>query len=527
MTTLLSFLGTGNYGSCIYVLPDGREAPEGTFFTEAGTRLYDGVDSIVVAATDEAWTRHGEALARSVPEAARLPIPSGQNPSELWEIFKLLEAQLRPLDDVIIDVTHGFRALPLFTMGVLGYLRATGWRAELRLVYGAYEARTPGEPPRAPVWDLSPLAELFEWSLGLQMLLQTGRAEPVAQTLDRLGRAANKRWAQGGREGPQPQLTQLAGAMRTFGADLETVRVAGLLGGLRSESDKTQPTSTERLRAVLASSREGITAQVPALERPLATLTEKLDALSGDPLDSLASEAGHRRLAALARWYLELGRYPETLIVVREGRVLAHAAPEAGMPGPRWDRDAYDAAAWTLSGDEHKTELTDLRNDVEHGGLRKKPLASKSILEACARVTDHFAQSERASAPTVSQPANAVIVNLSNHPQAEWPAEMTRDVRARLGADVRDLAFPTVPATALAATDLEPLVNATMALLPGETTHAIVMGEHVLSAMLVAALQRSGVACFAPATTRAAETLDDGRVARSFSYAGLREYPRL
>ena len=41
-----------------------------------------------------------------------VPIPEGRSEEELWQIFDICVAQVAEGDQIILDVTHGFRSLP-------------------------------------------------------------------------------------------------------------------------------------------------------------------------------------------------------------------------------------------------------------------------------------------------------------------------------------------------------------------------------------------------------------------------------
>lgn len=105
------------------------------------------------------------ATALEIPVTLRL-IPSGRNFDEQLDILAILEGALREagsLDagqDVVLDVTHGFRHLPL-----LGFLSA--WYLEQvrhiridAIYYGALEMREQG---RTPVLGLHGLRNLLDW----------------------------------------------------------------------------------------------------------------------------------------------------------------------------------------------------------------------------------------------------------------------------------------------------------------------------------------------------------------------------
>lgn len=527
--TLFSFLGTGDYKRVIYEDSTGRAASPSEYFVKAAYQLWTP-ERVRVLVTDEARAKHGDRLRAQLPTVELIPVPSGKTTEELWELFKVLDTELRALgpdDGAVLDVTHGFRTQPLFAMGVVSHLRSTGWKNDLQLVYGAYEASTESRDGtlHSPIWDLTTLAEVVEWGLGLQIMLETGRTNVVSEAVERRGRSASRSWASSGRVGSAPQLTTLAKSMRTFGDDLETLRIGALVGSL-VVGGKARESSVSSLRWALSKVRDEVEMSLPAIVRTLDDLARELSVLDGGPLDTLACTEGHRRLVELARLYLRLGRYPETLAVVREAMVLRHATPEAGAPGDHFDKEANDRAARALSA--LKVPINELRNDVEHGGFRKQPLPSSSIRERCAALVDELEHYGAEYAVETDIPPTPVLANLSNHPMSEWPDAMRDHVKSRWGdVQVQDLAFPHVPSHLFDPEELEALVSKTLARVPASTTHAIVAGEPVVTMWLVRDLQRRGIECFAAASERTTASLPDGRIARQFQFSGLRRYPPL
>ena len=75
------------------------------------------------------------------------------------------------------------------------------------------------------------------------------------------------------------------------------------------------------------------------------------------------------------------------------------------------------------------------------------------------------------------------------------------------------------------ASELEALRDALLARVPGETVAAMVQGEFVLTAMLVAALGRRGIRCLAATTHREVAEGPDGARTYRFRFVRFRPYP--
>jgi len=140
-------------------------------------------DKVIVLVTEEAeksedFTNLQEELGALLEKVS---IPSGKSEKELWDIFDCLADRVQSSDEVILDVTHAFRSLPLFSFGVAVYLRRVYDDISVsRIVYGAYEAR---KENRSPVFDLTPLLDLMDWTSGCEFFLRRSDAEILAQRL--------------------------------------------------------------------------------------------------------------------------------------------------------------------------------------------------------------------------------------------------------------------------------------------------------------------------------------------------------
>lgn len=538
---LVTFLGIGGYEPVRYVWTgaDGevRVAGETRYVARALAELL-GATEVVALATAQAESTHGEGL-RAELAAARPPLPEldlrriplGRAPEELWAIFEELARALRFEGEVVLDITHGFRAQPFFGAAVVSFLRAVEERlASLRIVYGAFEQRdlVSGE---APVWDVTTFVELVDWSSALLLFLKTGRAEDVSGPTERLGRELRKQWALSGKRGPEPALAQLGKALAAFGDDLVTVRTGSLLLGRELEGG-----SALRLVQALRAARAEVTAAIP----PLASVLDRIEAAvaplaacgpGGGPQElarPLCTAEGHAALAALAKLYLDMGRHAEAAATVIEGWQSLYADDGGAGPGTgactlpareqaqgRWFEDVGVAR-----------QLSQLRDDMLHAGYRVDPRPPGTIKQELRDLAARFEGAGRPGRELAgAEPARAVFVNVSNCPSARWAAAQVEAARA-YAPEIVDVPFPDVTPDA-GGHELEGLARSVCDRVPAGATHAMVMGELTLTALLVKRLQARGVICLATAGPRLAEVGADGVKTSRFEFVRFREYPRL
>ena len=96
-------------------------------------------------------------------------IPAGKSEEEIWEIFKKVYEILEEGDEIIFDITHGFRSLPMLGIVLLNYARFLKNITVKAVYYGAFEVikdviNKPVEERNAPIFDLTGFAALQEWA---------------------------------------------------------------------------------------------------------------------------------------------------------------------------------------------------------------------------------------------------------------------------------------------------------------------------------------------------------------------------
>ncbi|MCS7311715.1 MAG: TIGR02221 family CRISPR-associated protein, partial [Acidobacteria bacterium] len=155
---VLSFLGITKYKVTTYVWQEGDEerSYETRLFPEALVHIFRP-ECLVVFVTSA--VKNGENFStlheRLNTMLKPVDIPEGKTKEELWEIFDRCVEAVQEGDEILLDVTHAFRSLPLLVFAVAAYLRRTKKVTIRHIVYGAYEARD--DQGRSPIFDLTPL----------------------------------------------------------------------------------------------------------------------------------------------------------------------------------------------------------------------------------------------------------------------------------------------------------------------------------------------------------------------------------
>ncbi len=186
----LSFLGPSDYKMANYYwVSVGQETLEykTTLFPET-LPVFFNISKLLVFVTKEVAVHENcQELQKRMGNLLKMvEIPEGKNEAELWEIFSIVAAEVPPQSEIIIDVTHAFRSLPLIVFNVASYLRRVKNVKVEQIVYGNWEARDPNHhPPRAPVIDLTTMLDLQDWLHGIDAFRRRGEADELAESLSR------------------------------------------------------------------------------------------------------------------------------------------------------------------------------------------------------------------------------------------------------------------------------------------------------------------------------------------------------
>lgn len=114
-----------------------------------------------------------------------IDIPDGFTESEVWDIFKIVFDKIKEGDQVIFDITHAFRSLPLLVMVLINYSKFLKNIEVKHIFYGAFEKLGPAykvknmpiENRFAPVLDLLSVSELQDWTAAANEFIHFGNVE--------------------------------------------------------------------------------------------------------------------------------------------------------------------------------------------------------------------------------------------------------------------------------------------------------------------------------------------------------------
>lgn len=368
---ILSALGTGAYREATYHFEGQGSTVRTGFFAAALAQWYPEA-RVVILATDGALKGPtGEHLTRRLPNAEVVSIPNGATEQECWDLFNAVAAAVPEGEEVIFDITHGLRHLPMLGFLVLSYLRVVKRVQIRRVLYGALEL-TPRDVPAGQealtqVVDLTPLVTLLDWAQAAKRFEDTGDAS-MFQPLLVLNQAA--------------AYNGVARHLPSFSKDMAMNRGPFI------------PEAAARLVRLLDTAGAGrLLGQQQPFELIMAQLKRQVAPLatsSRDPQPVLESEL------AIIDWYMRRGQFhqaaslgAEWLISVYSWRVhgfirldfTERQQDSRALTGLHKDRIAgaplHDADLAELAATYD--ELSQVRNDLMHFGYRNDPATAQKL----------------------------------------------------------------------------------------------------------------------------------------------------
>ena len=211
--TFLTVIGTGIYADCTYSMDEMNF--HSRYIQEAILRILKEkgikIDKIVCLATREAKDANWDAFSRRKPGMKNRELRNVEVPDTvqkflkeqgLWEDTEICDTGLKDLfadifqtmydamaqkDNLYIDVTHGFRSMPMLYIPVIQYAEAVKHINVEAVYYGAFEVR--GEVK--PVFNLEVYKEILDWAFASQNFIQYGISTDLARVAGRRNKILN------------------------------------------------------------------------------------------------------------------------------------------------------------------------------------------------------------------------------------------------------------------------------------------------------------------------------------------------
>lgn len=139
--SLNSIMKKGGYESVSYRFADNGMVVKSKFIQEAIVERFKGeLDKVYVFATSEAYSKHGEELKKHLNGVELTFIDIDKNIG-FEEFSSLLLSKININDDIIIDITHSFRHIPMKLLFALDYIETAKDTNILHLYYGRLDGK--------------------------------------------------------------------------------------------------------------------------------------------------------------------------------------------------------------------------------------------------------------------------------------------------------------------------------------------------------------------------------------------------
>jgi CRISPR-associated DxTHG motif protein len=374
---LVTFLGTGNYESANYRWND--YTCETPFVQEAFVHWLKPETTCVLltkGARAKHWDDDLSQRLQGHTQIVEVDIPDGKSEAELWEIFEAISEVVQEGDEIAFDITHGFRSLPMIAMLTIAYLKQVKGVKVQYVLYGAYEAR---DNQGAPVFDLTPFADLLDWLAAAKMFTATGDSSELGRLIQDVQDAAHRN--------KEAYGDSLPLALKNFGAALKEVSNDLLLARVPNLPKSVSNLIEKQKRA---------SAEVSDWTPPLTLLLDKIaDAYEPFQDDSLPTQA------ALIRWYLDHNHIVQAMTLAREWVV------------------SYYAQQKSLSRDDAEDELNQRANNQESDELVQLWSSIRNIRNDLAHCGFGREEGQVLSATSIRQNAEEVVKQIERLAQQE------------------------------------------------------------------------------------------------------------
>lgn len=183
----LSFLGANNYKECVYTT-EGKESRVVKYVQNAVIDLLaSDFDVYYIFCTEKAYDTHFASLqAESNKKLDVVQIPEGFSESEIWTIFSSVFDKLEVGDEILYDITHSFRSLPMLGITLLQYAKFLKDIRVRGIYYGVFETLGPSydidnrfpdpKDRKVPLLNLTAFSLIQDWTIAANNFIKFGNA---------------------------------------------------------------------------------------------------------------------------------------------------------------------------------------------------------------------------------------------------------------------------------------------------------------------------------------------------------------
>lgn len=212
-------------------------------------------------------------------------IQNASTEEEIWSVFETIYNEIDEGDEIIFDITHSFRSIPMLAMTIINYAKVMKNCTLKGIYYGAYEAAKIQDGVKyAPIVDLTVYNEILEWTNAAEAFMQYGVAAKMKEVYDgKMNSIAGDKseWKPIGNKIDAMQNLSMA-IFTCRGADMDQLDKKGQenAGKSKKEEKKEEKKSKKSIKCAYAYMARKSTeeAETKAREiKPLYPLLKKID----------------------------------------------------------------------------------------------------------------------------------------------------------------------------------------------------------------------------------------------------------
>lgn len=327
-------------------------------------------------------------------------LPHGNSEDEIWEIFNRVYSLLNDGDELYFDLTHGFRYLPMLILVLTNYSKFLKNTIVKSVTYGNFESRN--SLNEAPIIDLLPLAALQDWTYAAGQYIDSGNPQSLINISNRKIQPILKETK--GQHIDAQALKKFTKLLQAMVEDFQTCRGINIINS----------TNIGDLINVCNSFNSSFIS-------PLSPLFFKIKE-SLEPFDKNKNTSNG---IAAALWCVNNGLYQQAITILQESivskiceledlefnnplsRSLVNKAFNIYFKSTNEEHWIFDSTLSTHEIEEQKSIIkrlvinptlqklatpfatsTELRNDINHAGMRANPCAATRIKANITAITN-------------------------------------------------------------------------------------------------------------------------------------------
>lgn len=336
LVSLLGKPGKGNYNEVEFIINfSGKSHSIRTEFSfDALRQVFNPDETILIGTRQSIWERAAQIAGA---DFTRIEISASEQEADQWAAFQEMTKVFDRDAEFILDITHGYRHLPILTFLSAQFIRALNPQCRMKYVYYGLMSE---DKTRTFMVDLSKFMQIMDWMNATRLFTTHGKGYELANLL---GSTQDQ------------DLSEVSKNLRNITDTLELVAAPGvpvIAQDILDSVNKAQPNQYTEIYALL--------------KNEIKQLPEKLS----------TSDPDWKKYLLLAQWYEGHNQWAKAVLTLREAFVT-FVGESCGFKYDNFeDRKAISEKVLNKRSDLKKAGFTSLvnlwldvssfRNDIGH-----------------------------------------------------------------------------------------------------------------------------------------------------------------